>query len=1525
MHNANATTETTMDIAAAERLTPRPDQDAAVRAVVGVFAAGEPRAQLIAPPGVGKTLMSLWIAERLEAEFVLFFAPSLSLIAQTADAWFAQHDGGTPLRALAVCSDETVGEDIQRADVPIPVTTDPDALASFLRSPPPPGTRVVVLATYQSVGAVEAGLARAGFRRGGREVPLAVLDEAHRVAGPEGKRFQIALDASRIPAARRLSMTATPRILATHQRRTTPDGELLVASMDDTERFGSVAYRLSYGDAIRLGLLADYRIDVLVVRDRDVRQRILAGDEDILALAQATATVNALDAGAFRHAFSFHHTKVAALRFLEAVRRVAGDNRASDWTTEAVFGDWSVAARRRALDAMFGAPRGLIANVKALAEGIDAPALDAIVFVDPKASVVDIAQIAGRALRRDPRNPQKLAHIVVPLVLTGSEGAAGAEEELRTSTWEPVWRLLAAMAAHDDRLEQELALAVRRRAAHETGAPTPDTADAESLLSRSLVLALPPDIPLERFRHAVAVRAVVETSDPWEYGFGRLEAYVARAGSARMPAEHVEPDGFRLGDWAVAQRMAFASGRLAPDRAARLAVVDGWWWGRDSAVWERWYGRLQRFVRQHGHARGPHMLWTRRWGWLGLWLAVQRSTFQSGRLRPTRAETLRVLPGWTWADPHSMVDLPSTSLLDEPPVGAAAREFLTALRSRRPSLPPSIPRIEDDDADAPREARRGRHSWLRTPVPPITNWAARSYLPWLLREAGLEDAAEQLEGSDAVVDLGEARYASDEITAVKQQVTRELNAVLKARRSPLGPHTGSPKESAELEALLRDAAVDPAATAAAPEVGDSGVTRRALEIAPDIALLALLRAEQRGRIRVEVDPRIRALEALTGWARRRRRFRQDEDSETSWGVVEWVVETFFEDEWVRRALLGGDGDASPRSPSRGRAEDRWRLKELVSGIARSQNETRKKRRDRRREGRYGGRTAVAAHEGMFAQGDAPGAVVRRFLRASVDSATWWTTTGPRFWRGRGRSMNGRDPSPRDAMRIAARRWTASAQAASVGRVAGITIGKLDDIGSSEIAEHQYIVAEHYEAPWQFVVNRWVRVESAEDRAVEAAKLISSGRDPRLAQRPRPTLFALDVERVSKRATTGGRAGGSPRAVVLRIPNGLGAEFARAATFAPSNALPGLTVLAARPEHIRADADGSRWYHAVWLLETPEGGKEALPPAPRAKPVKARSTARPPRCLALHQGLVEVRAGQVVGAVSTGTTDPDAHWFPAWRREDSDRVPAGNCTVVRGTLRWRSPPVEWRGEPPHRQSLVPHDAAAAHDHASPHNGSRDVAMAVAAVPASAPRVARGAGSAHRSAMPDGTIVENRDERFEFNLASLREYAAAHGHLRPKKKDRPRGVNLYVFLQRMERAWRENALPVERWAALNEIPAWRARLVGSSTGGPETAAVPGAGEPAPSGPHRPPLRVVRETPGVTGAQKRSSTAPPPPHATTTTTTTKSGVWDDIDTALARRAVWKEKWKARQAEERRQREARRASQEHDESKETQIPERP
>src|SRR5581483_8208174 len=129
---------------------------------------------------------------------------------------------------LAVCSDESVvrGDEFvaHTSELGLPVTTDPKAIAAFLRR----RGRRVVFATYQSSPQIAAA-----YKRRTPHFDLAIADEAHRTAGRVSSEFATILDADQIKARRRLFMTATPRIYTPRVRREAGQLDVEIASMDN--------------------------------------------------------------------------------------------------------------------------------------------------------------------------------------------------------------------------------------------------------------------------------------------------------------------------------------------------------------------------------------------------------------------------------------------------------------------------------------------------------------------------------------------------------------------------------------------------------------------------------------------------------------------------------------------------------------------------------------------------------------------------------------------------------------------------------------------------------------------------------------------------------------------------------------------------------------------------------------------------------------------------------------------------------------------------------------------------------------------------------------------------------------------------------------------------------------------------------------------------------------------------------------------------------------------------------------------
>ena len=623
----------------AEPAIPRAHQREAIDAVVAGFN-GADRGQLIMACGTGKTLTAWFISEALRASRVLVLVPSLSLLKQTMRVWQTQSLGAVDV--LTVCSDETVSRADDAAvahvsELGLPVVTDPADISEFLRKR---SRAYVVFSTYQSSGRIADA-----FTLG--RVPkfdLIVADEAHRCAGPASLAFSTVLDSGRIQSARRLFMTATPRFFTGRVVKAASEVDLEVASMDDEATFGRVFHRLGFSEAIHRDLLTDYQVAVVGVDDATYRayaqQGTLVAREskvtDARSLAGQIGLGRAMRRYNLRRVISFHSRVARAREFaaeLPAVinwmpvpQRPVGDL----WSKHA-SGEMSAGERHVLLQQLRGledSQRGLLANSRCLAEGVDVPTLDGVAFIDPRRSEVDIVQAVGRAIRK--ADDKGVGTIVIP-VFIASDGDPDAA--LNDSAFRPVWDVIKALRAHDDELAEQID-GLRRDLGHRGGLPR---------LPEKIHLDVPVTVG-EDFVRAFDIRLVEQTSPAWEFWFGLLERYVDECGDA-LVRQSQEFGGYRLGSWITSQRSRKFKGLLSVERRERLEAMPGWSWDPKADQWADGFRHLEEFVALHGTA-GVRDDYICDDGYrLGKWVGKQRGKWDN--LSPDRQRRLEDTAGWT--------------------------------------------------------------------------------------------------------------------------------------------------------------------------------------------------------------------------------------------------------------------------------------------------------------------------------------------------------------------------------------------------------------------------------------------------------------------------------------------------------------------------------------------------------------------------------------------------------------------------------------------------------------------------------------------------------------------------------------------------------------------------------------------------------------------------------------------------------------------------------------------------------------
>lgn len=474
----------------------RPHQEAAIRDVLKGFKESE-RGKLIMACGTGKTFTALRLAEKVApGGHVLFLVPSLSLMSQSLREWTAESK--KPIHALAVCSDVNIGKrtikgeddraDITVWDLAFPATTSAkqvvtqyEAIQKQAMKDNAADRMTVVFSTYQSIDAISKAQ-KAGLP----QFDLVVCDEAHRttgvtLSGDDESHFVKVHDAKFLKAARRLYMTATPRLYGDEAKSKAKQAEAILCSMDDPEVFGPEYHRLGFGEAVGKDLLSDYKVLVLAVDEKYISaafQKQIADDDNELRLEDAvkiTGCWNGLakrfaagsadaetlhgDTGPMRRAVAFSRSIAASKAFVRMFGQIIAAYKETHPEDEGylrcesdhVDGTFNALRRTELLEWLKDTSPDntcrILSNARCLSEGVDVPALDAVLFLNPRDSVVDVVQSVGRVMRRAPG--KQYGYIILPV---GIPADLTPEEALRDNErYKVVWQVLQALRAHDDR------------------------------------------------------------------------------------------------------------------------------------------------------------------------------------------------------------------------------------------------------------------------------------------------------------------------------------------------------------------------------------------------------------------------------------------------------------------------------------------------------------------------------------------------------------------------------------------------------------------------------------------------------------------------------------------------------------------------------------------------------------------------------------------------------------------------------------------------------------------------------------------------------------------------------------------------------------------------------------------------------------------------------------------------------------------------------------------------------------------
>lgn len=465
------------------------------------------RGKLIMACGTGKTYTSLKIVEQETNKkgLVLFLVPSIALLGQGLNNWMT--DTSAIIKPVCICSDSKASKlnediDVSIVDMPYPATTNIPTTVKHLLQYRKSDALIVVFSTYQSIDVVAEAQRQVLKETDGAfgVFDMIVCDEAHRTIGAKSKykeesNFTKIHDNSFIQGRKRMYMTATPRYYNANIKETAKEKDMLLWSMDNEDFFGKEFFRIGFGEAVDLGLLTDYKVLVLTLSEEDLSEDLtekIKGNNELTLddASKLVGCVNALskrikgdkgvmaaeDPGMMKRAVVFCSTinrskrsnGIASTDFAKQFPELAKYYKENDVdesernqvvNVEArhIDGGMSAEIRAEAIDwlkdeSIADGQCRILSNVRCLSEGVDVPALDAVIFASARDSQVDVVQSVGRVMRsfKDPKTkePKKYGYIIIPVVVPPN-----TEPNLildNNDRFKVVWDILNALRAHDE-------------------------------------------------------------------------------------------------------------------------------------------------------------------------------------------------------------------------------------------------------------------------------------------------------------------------------------------------------------------------------------------------------------------------------------------------------------------------------------------------------------------------------------------------------------------------------------------------------------------------------------------------------------------------------------------------------------------------------------------------------------------------------------------------------------------------------------------------------------------------------------------------------------------------------------------------------------------------------------------------------------------------------------------------------------------------------------------------------------------
>lgn len=369
--------------------TPRKDQEEIIEKSVLYFTKND-KGILSLMCGVGKTLISLWISKKINCNTILIGVPNRLLLNQ----WSKELKNIFPDKNCLIVYGYTTENMI---DI-------------FLKSNK---MNCIVITTYASSYKVREITEKLSFK-----FNMKINDEVHHLTTmnmntDNTKRY---IEMLKINSIKQLSLTATMKEIENI------DIDKKIVSNNNIEYFGEIIDKKSLLWAIKQNIICDYVIQTVIIDDIKLEEHIksfnIIDDNDKRLFLSAFTTLKSIYEGHSHHLLIYSNNKENSSKIINYIKKLLDDRyfELPDLYYSNYHSSMGSYDQKNIISRFQESKNGIISCVYCLGEGWDFPLLDGEVFSENMTSVIRIVQSALRACRKNKKEPNKIAKIILPIL-----------------------------------------------------------------------------------------------------------------------------------------------------------------------------------------------------------------------------------------------------------------------------------------------------------------------------------------------------------------------------------------------------------------------------------------------------------------------------------------------------------------------------------------------------------------------------------------------------------------------------------------------------------------------------------------------------------------------------------------------------------------------------------------------------------------------------------------------------------------------------------------------------------------------------------------------------------------------------------------------------------------------------------------------------------------------------------------------------------------------------------------------------